>query len=43
MTAELCLPQCAFSALTLLAGRQEGRPACKKTECWGAGVAWLPV
>ena len=28
----------AFSALTLLAGRQEGHPACKKTEWWGAGV-----
>jgi len=24
--------------LTLLVGRQEGRPACKKTERWGAGV-----
>jgi len=29
---------CAFSALTLLVGRQEGHPACKKTEQWGAGV-----
>ena len=28
----------AFSALTLLVGRQEGRPACKKTEWWGAGM-----
>ena len=28
----------AFSALTLLVGRQEGYPACKKTEWWGAGV-----
>ena len=26
----------AFSALTLLVGRQEGHPACKKTERWGA-------
>jgi len=25
-------------SLTLLAGRQEGHPACKKTERWGAGV-----
>jgi len=25
-------------ALTLLVGRQEGHPACKKTEWWGAGV-----
>ena len=28
----------AFSALTLLVGRQEGHPACKKTERWGAGM-----
>ena len=28
----------AFSALTPLVGRQEGHPACKKTEWWGAGV-----
>ena len=28
----------AFSALTLLVGRQEGYPACKKTEWWGAGM-----
>jgi len=28
----------AFSALTLLVGRQEGHPACKKTEYWSAGV-----
>jgi len=27
-----------FSALTLLVGQQEGHPACKKLECWGAGV-----
>ena len=27
-----------FSALTLLVGRQERHPACKKTEWWGAGV-----
>ena len=27
----------AFSALTLLIGRQEGHPACK-TEWWGASV-----
>ena len=27
----------AFSALTLLVGRQEGHPACKKLS-WGAGV-----
>jgi len=29
---------CAFSALTLLVGRQEGHPACKTLEWWGAGV-----
>jgi len=31
---------CAFSALTLLVGQQEGYPACKKvkTEWWDAGM-----
>jgi len=29
---------CTFSALTLLVGRQKGHPACKKLECWDAGV-----
>jgi len=29
---------CAFSALTLLVGRQEGHSACKKLEQWGAGM-----
>ena len=33
-----CHYLCAFSALMLLAGRQERHPACKKTEWWGAGV-----
>ena len=28
----------AFSAVTPLVGRQEGHPACKKTERWGAGM-----
>ena len=28
----------AFSALTLLVGQQEGHPACKKIEQWGAGM-----
>ena len=28
----------AFSALTLLVGRQEGHPVCKKLEWWGAGM-----
>jgi len=31
----LCL---TFSALMLLVRWQEGRPACKKTDWWGAGV-----
>jgi len=26
-----------FSALTLLVGRLEGHPACKKTGCWFVG------
>jgi len=26
-----------FSVLTLLVGRQEGHPACKKTGCWFVG------
>jgi len=29
---------CAFSALTLLVGRQEGHPACRKLEWLGVGV-----
>jgi len=32
-----CVQHCAFSALTLLVGRQEGHPACKKygvLRCW---------
>jgi len=32
----MCYTVFAFSALTLLVGRQEGHPACKKR--WGAGV-----
>jgi len=28
----------ASSGLTVLVGRQEEHPACKKTEWWGAGV-----
>jgi len=34
----MCLSLVAFSALTLLVGWQEGHPACKKTEWWGAGM-----
>ena len=35
----------AFSALTLLVGRQEMHPACKKLEWWGIipWLAWLSV
>ena len=32
------MPSYAFSALTLLVGRQEGHPPCKKTEWWGVGL-----
>jgi len=35
----LSLQCCAFSALTLLVGRQEGHPACKKLS--GGVLAWL--
>jgi len=37
-TAIINWPFGAFSALTLLVGRQEGHLACKKTEWWGAGM-----
>ena len=36
----LCVPA-AFSALTLLVGRQEGHPACKKLS--GGVLVWLSV
>jgi len=35
------LPYFAFSALTLLVGRHEGHPACKKLS--GGMLAWLSV
>ena len=38
---EFCPFFCAFSALTLLVGRQEGHPACKKQS--GGVLAWLSV
>jgi len=39
VTFHFCLIRLiAFSALTLLVGRQEGHPACKKLEWWFAGV-----
>ena len=37
ISVDVYLPN-AFGALTLLVGRQEGHPACKKQEWWGAGV-----
>ena len=39
----LCVPveYVSFSALTLLVGRQEGHPACKKLS--GGVLAWLSV
>jgi len=37
----LAMVQIAFSALTLLVGRQEGHPACKKLS--GEVMAWLSV
>jgi len=36
-----CILYNAFSALTLLVGRQEGHPACKKLS--GGVLAWLFV
>jgi len=38
---EQYLPFCAFSALTLLVGRQEEHPACKKLS--GEVLVWLSV
>jgi len=35
------LSVCAFCALTLLVGQQEGHPACKKLS--GVVLAWLSV
>jgi len=37
----LCVYVFAFSALTLLVGRQEGHPVCKKQS--GGVLAWLSV
>ena len=37
----VCVCVYAFSALTLLVGRQEGHPACKKLS--GGVLAWLSV
>ena len=38
---QLCIWLTAFSALTLLVGRQEGHPACKKLS--GGMLEWLSV
>jgi len=40
-TPAVSLTISAFSALTLLVGRQEGHPACKKLS--GGVLAWLSV
>ena len=40
-SAYVCMNDFAFSALTLLVGRQEGHPACKKLS--GGVLAWLTV
>jgi len=37
----IIFPVVTFSALTLLVGRQEGHPACKKLS--GGVLAWLSV
>jgi len=37
----LVVTDCAFSALTLLVGWQEGHPACKKLS--GGVLVWLSV
>jgi len=37
----VCFFDFAFSAFTLLVGRQEGHPACKKLS--GGVLAWLSV
>jgi len=35
--------QSSFSAFTLLVGRHEGHPACKKTGCWFVGGDMLDI
>ena len=40
ISAVFCRLCCAFSALTLLVGRQEGHPACKK-QSGGVLVGYL--
>jgi len=41
ISCTLCHAAFPFSALTLLVGRQEGHPACKKQS--GGVLAWLSV
>ena len=41
LVLECAFSACAFSALTLLVGRQEGHPACKKLS--GEALAWLSI
>jgi len=38
VTLDIGVRYLAFSALMLLVGRQEGHPACKKTERLGVGL-----
>jgi len=38
-TSKCLVADCTFSALTLLVGRQEGHPACKKLS--GGVLEWL--
>ena len=40
-TVSICSMHLAFTALTLLVGRQEGHPACKKLS--GGVLAWLSI
>ena len=41
VTRQYAFCACAFSALTLLVGRQEGHPACKQLS--GGVLAWLSL
>ena len=41
LCCDCCINLFAFSASTLLVGRQEGHPACKKLS--GGVLAWLSV
>jgi len=41
LVLDIIFRHCAFSALMLLVGQQEGHPACKKLS--GGVLAWLSV